>query len=241
MRKGPTSLFTPQFLTAVCSSSQQFWQLYNSFTLFKMFQLPECKEWQVSTAELLVRFKHLHHMMCRWPVYPTFNLRTKVQERWRHGLRSPCKMTKRAFVLFWLQKFPVSRVYLLQACFTTPLNLTIYFQSPSGTFSHTDSLPVNSDVFSVFWFKYKSYFKQVAWSKPCFLCVFLWCRFWCVAALTWCSSWETSSPHWQWFIRNTWTTRTSPRACETRKKQEINEVQRLSSCRKSPNSLYNGT
>uniref|UniRef100_A0A3P9M401 Transmembrane protein 120A n=1 Tax=Oryzias latipes TaxID=8090 RepID=A0A3P9M401_ORYLA len=25
----------------------QFWQLYNSMTLFKMFQLPECKEWQV--------------------------------------------------------------------------------------------------------------------------------------------------------------------------------------------------
>ncbi|XP_072231391.1 transmembrane protein 120A-A isoform X1 [Leuresthes tenuis] len=24
-----------------------FWQLYNSTTLFKMFQLPECKEWQV--------------------------------------------------------------------------------------------------------------------------------------------------------------------------------------------------
>ncbi|XP_035523027.1 ion channel TACAN-like isoform X1 [Morone saxatilis] len=24
-----------------------FWQLYNSITLFKMFQLPECKEWQV--------------------------------------------------------------------------------------------------------------------------------------------------------------------------------------------------
>ncbi|XP_061905041.1 ion channel TACAN [Entelurus aequoreus] len=24
-----------------------FWQLYNSVTLFKMFQLPECKEWQV--------------------------------------------------------------------------------------------------------------------------------------------------------------------------------------------------
>uniref|UniRef100_A0A3P9KM69 Transmembrane protein 120A n=1 Tax=Oryzias latipes TaxID=8090 RepID=A0A3P9KM69_ORYLA len=24
-----------------------FWQLYNSMTLFKMFQLPECKEWQV--------------------------------------------------------------------------------------------------------------------------------------------------------------------------------------------------
>uniref|UniRef100_A0A8C4EW72 Transmembrane protein 120A n=1 Tax=Dicentrarchus labrax TaxID=13489 RepID=A0A8C4EW72_DICLA len=26
-----------------------FWQLYNSITLFKMFQLPECKEWQVCT------------------------------------------------------------------------------------------------------------------------------------------------------------------------------------------------
>ncbi|XP_054610830.1 ion channel TACAN isoform X1 [Dunckerocampus dactyliophorus] len=25
-----------------------FWQLYNSVTLFKMFQLPECKEWQVA-------------------------------------------------------------------------------------------------------------------------------------------------------------------------------------------------
>uniref|UniRef100_A0A665TRD9 Transmembrane protein 120A n=1 Tax=Echeneis naucrates TaxID=173247 RepID=A0A665TRD9_ECHNA len=25
-----------------------FWQLYNSITLFKMFQLPECKEWQVA-------------------------------------------------------------------------------------------------------------------------------------------------------------------------------------------------
>ncbi|XP_007563055.1 PREDICTED: transmembrane protein 120A-like [Poecilia mexicana] len=25
----------------------QFWQLYNSMTLFEMFQLPECKEWQV--------------------------------------------------------------------------------------------------------------------------------------------------------------------------------------------------
>ncbi|KAA8586543.1 hypothetical protein FQN60_000379 [Etheostoma spectabile] len=25
----------------------QFWQLYNSITLFRMFQLPECKEWQV--------------------------------------------------------------------------------------------------------------------------------------------------------------------------------------------------
>ncbi|XP_053188133.1 ion channel TACAN-like [Scomber japonicus] len=25
----------------------QFWQLYNSITLFKMFQLPDCKEWQV--------------------------------------------------------------------------------------------------------------------------------------------------------------------------------------------------
>ncbi|XP_076745511.1 transmembrane protein 120A-A isoform X3 [Maylandia zebra] len=24
-----------------------FWQLYNSITLFRMFQLPECKEWQV--------------------------------------------------------------------------------------------------------------------------------------------------------------------------------------------------
>ncbi|XP_040035534.2 transmembrane protein 120A-A [Gasterosteus aculeatus] len=24
-----------------------FWQLYNSVTLFQMFQLPECKEWQV--------------------------------------------------------------------------------------------------------------------------------------------------------------------------------------------------
>ena len=29
----------------------QFWQLYNSITLFKMFQLPECKEWQVKTQE----------------------------------------------------------------------------------------------------------------------------------------------------------------------------------------------
>ncbi|XP_019728976.1 transmembrane protein 120A-A isoform X1 [Hippocampus comes] len=26
----------------------QFWQLYNGVTLFKMFQLPECKEWQVA-------------------------------------------------------------------------------------------------------------------------------------------------------------------------------------------------
>ncbi|XP_030009778.1 transmembrane protein 120A-A isoform X2 [Sphaeramia orbicularis] len=26
----------------------QFWQLYNSITLFRMFQLPECKEWQVA-------------------------------------------------------------------------------------------------------------------------------------------------------------------------------------------------
>ncbi|KAM6910995.1 transmembrane protein 120A-A isoform 2-T2 [Lycodopsis pacificus] len=25
-----------------------FWQLYNSITLFRMFQLPECKEWQVA-------------------------------------------------------------------------------------------------------------------------------------------------------------------------------------------------
>uniref|UniRef100_A0A8C9YVW9 Transmembrane protein 120Aa n=1 Tax=Sander lucioperca TaxID=283035 RepID=A0A8C9YVW9_SANLU len=28
-----------------------FWQLYNSITLFRMFQLPECKEWQVCTLE----------------------------------------------------------------------------------------------------------------------------------------------------------------------------------------------
>lgn len=39
----------------------------------------------------------------------------------------------------------------------------------------------------------------------------LWCRLWCAAALTWCSSWETSSPHWEWFTRSTWTTRTRPR------------------------------
>lgn len=39
-------------------------------------------------------------------------------------------------------------------------------------------------------------------------------RWWCAAALTWFSSWETSSRHWKWFTRNTWTTRTSPSACE---------------------------
>lgn len=80
------------------------------------------------------------------------------------------------------------------------------------------------------------------WFKLCLWRSFSWCfsscRFWCVAALTWCSSWETSSPHWRWFIRNTWTTRTSPRAYETgEKNQEVNDVQHLSSCRKSPNTM----
>lgn len=37
----------------------------------------------------------------------------------------------------------------------------------------------------------------------------LWSRFWCAAAHTWFSSWETSSLRWEWFTKNT--TRTSPR------------------------------
>uniref|UniRef100_A0A3B5BAT2 Transmembrane protein 120A-like n=1 Tax=Stegastes partitus TaxID=144197 RepID=A0A3B5BAT2_9TELE len=35
-----------EFCSNLCKSP--FWQLYNSITLFKMFQLPECKEWQVA-------------------------------------------------------------------------------------------------------------------------------------------------------------------------------------------------
>lgn len=62
------------FLTAVCSSSQ-FWQLYNSITLFKMFQLPQCKEWQVwttlssSCSHFFFNLVLLFIFLYFWPVF----------------------------------------------------------------------------------------------------------------------------------------------------------------------------
>lgn len=42
-----------------CAPFPQFWQLYNSITLFNMFQLPQCKEWQVGSAKSAARVLRL--------------------------------------------------------------------------------------------------------------------------------------------------------------------------------------
>lgn len=55
----------------------QFWQLYNGITLFRMSQLPECKEWQVCVGH---RIKTLVELMSRhsgWTVI-RFNQKSKT-------------------------------------------------------------------------------------------------------------------------------------------------------------------
>lgn len=55
----------------------QFWQLYNGITLFRMSQLPECKEWQVCVGHRIKTLVELMSHHSGWTVI-RFNQKSKT-------------------------------------------------------------------------------------------------------------------------------------------------------------------